>query len=412
MKSDLDRLMREANIDALLVTGPAAHNPPMMYFTARRHLTQADLIKRVGAPPVLYHWPMERDEAADTGFEIRDLSAFDQTELLKEAGDDVVKAVALRYQRILTELEVRGRVALYGTVDLGQAFAVFRQVQAGVPDLELVGEHERQSVITRARATKDDDEVARIRQMGKITTAVVADVADFLCSHQAKDGILVNRAGEALTIGEVKRRIDLWLAMRGAENPEGTVFAIGRDAGVPHSTGNDQAPVEVGKPIVFDLFPCEAGGGYFYDITRTWCMGYAPDEVVAIYEDVLEVYNVMEASLTANTPCREHQVKACELFEAKGHPTILNQPRTEQGYVHALSHGVGLAVHEGPYFTSHAINRDMLLPRSVVTIEPGLYYPDRGIGVRLENTVWIPPEGRAEVLAPYPMDLVLKVPGA
>ena len=45
----------------------------------------------------------------------------------------------------------------------------------------------------------------------------------------------------------------------------------------------------------------------------------------------------------------------------------------------------------------------------VVTIEPGLYYPERGMGVRLEDTVWVRPDGEMEVLAPYPMDLVLPV---
>jgi Xaa-Pro aminopeptidase len=48
---------------------------------------------------------------------------------------------------------------------------------------------------------------------------------------------------------------------------------------------------------------------------------------------------------------------------------------------------------------------------SVFTVEPGLYYPERDMGVRIENTVWVNPEGKVEVLAEYPTDLVLKVPG-
>ena len=56
-------------------------------------------------------------------------------------------------------------------------------------------------------------------------------------------------------------------------------------------------------------------------------------------------------------------------------------------------------------------NRDVLEPGSVFTIEPGLYYPDRGMGVRLENTVWIRPDGAVEVMAPYSMNLVLPVRG-
>ena len=45
----------------------------------------------------------------------------------------------------------------------------------------------------------------------------------------------------------------------------------------------------------------------------------------------------------------------------------------------------------------------------VVTIEPGLYYPERGMGVRLEDTIYVTPDGEIEVLAQYPLDLVLPI---
>jgi Xaa-Pro aminopeptidase len=67
---------------------------------------------------------------------------------------------------------------------------------------------------------------------------------------------------------------------------------------------------------------------------------------------------------------------------------------------------VGLAIHEAPWLSMPLEPPDLLQPGHVVTIEPGLYYPERGLGVRLEDTVWIGREG-PEVLAPYPMDLVL-----
>jgi Xaa-Pro aminopeptidase len=215
-----------------------------------------------------------------------------------------------------------------------------------------------------------------------------------------------------LTIGEVKRRINLWLAMRGAENPEGTIFAVGRDAGVPHSAGNDRAPVETGKAIVFDIFPCESGGGYFYDFTRTWCVGHAPDDVLRAFEDVQAVQQEMVAGLRAGAVFHDYQRRACEAFEARGHPTVLGTPGTTQGYVHSLGHGVGLAVQEKPAsgYTEH--DADLLQPGSVVTVEPGLYYPERGFGVRIEDTVWIRPDGTPEVLADFPRDLLLKVQGA
>ena len=409
MKSDIDRLMKDANLDALLVIGPAGHNPYMTYFTGLVHVTRGYLLKKRDHSPVLFHGSMERDEAASTGLQIKNLDDYDPLKLLEEAGGDPIQARARLLQCIFKEFDVRGRVGLYGKTEIGPHYATLRLVGEALPDVELVGEASSRSVLTRARTTKDDDEVARIRKVGEITSTVVADVAGFLTSHQVKDGVLVDRQGEALTVGEVKRRINLWLAMRGAENPEGTIFAIGRDAGVPHSAGADDDLIPIGKPIVFDIYPCEAGGGYFHDFTRTWCLGYAPDEVQQVYEDVLDVFETVYQALKPNTPCRDYQVMTCELFEEKGHPTVLNNPKTKEGYVHSLAHGVGLAVHEGPYFSHVESNKDQLLPGSVITHEPGLYYPDREIGVRIEDTVWVHPDGTLEILAEYSKDLVLKM---
>ncbi|TET85891.1 MAG: aminopeptidase P family protein [Anaerolineales bacterium] len=409
MKSDIDRLMKDANLDGLLVIGPAGHNPYMTYFTGLVHVTRGYLLKKRDHSPVLFHGSMERDEAASTGLQIKNLDDYDPLKLLEEAGGDPIQASAMLLQRIFKEFDVRGRVGLYGKTEIGPHYATLRLVGEALPDVELVGEASSRSVLTRARTTKDEDEVARIRKVGEITSTVVADVAGFLTSHQVKDGVLVDRQGEALTVGEVKRRINLWLAMRGAENPEGTIFAIGRDAGVPHSAGADDDLIPIGKPIVFDIYPCEAGGGYFHDFTRTWCLGYAPDEVQQVYEDVLDVFETVYQALKPNTPCRDYQVMTCELFEEKGHPTVLNNPKTKEGYVHSLAHGVGLAVHEGPYFSHVESNKDQLLPGSVITHEPGLYYPDRELGVRIEDTVWVHPDGTLEILAEYSKDLVLKM---
>jgi Xaa-Pro aminopeptidase len=78
-----------------------------------------------------------------------------------------------------------------------------------------------------------------------------------------------------LTIGDVKRKINLWLAERDAVPSEGFIFAQGRDAGIPHSQGNPDDMLRLGQTIIFDIYPQERGGGYFYDFTRTWSLGYA-----------------------------------------------------------------------------------------------------------------------------------------
>lgn len=411
MKSDLDRIMEAHNLDAMLVIGPAQHNPPMVYMTGGGHLTGGDLVKKRGEAPILFYNPMERDEAAKTGLATRNLGDYRFQDLLKQTGGDYLQAMVMRYQAMLTELGITsGRIAIYGQADAGSAYAIFTTLQKAMPGLTLVGEL-GDSALLEAMATKDESEVERIRRMGQVTTAVVAQVSDFLTSHPVKDGVLVKADGQPLTIGDVKSRINLWLAERGVENPEGTIFAIGHDAGVPHSAGNPDDLLRLGQTIIFDIFPCEAEGGYYYDLTRTWCLGYAPDEVLALYEDVLTVYNWILSELRVDMPCKEYQQRTCELFEARGHATIKTNPQTQEGYVHGLGHGVGLNVHERPWFGLSATDVDRLAPGVVVTIEPGLYYPERGMGIRLEDTIWVRPDGQMEVLAEYPLDLVLPMKG-
>ena len=409
MKSDLDVLMQAHNLDALLVSGPGKHNPPMVYLTGGGHLTRADLIKRVGQDPLLFHYSMERDEAARTGLRTKNLDDYSLEEMFTEAGGDSVRFQVARYRRMLADAGVEtGRLAIYGQADAGVSYAVFTALQQALPGLTIVGEVSN-SVFLEAMATKDAAEIERIRHMGQVTTGVVGQTADFLTSHKAKDGVLVQSDGSPLTIGDVKRRINLWIAERGAENPEDCIFAIGRDAGVPHSAGTPSDLLRLGQTIIFDIFPCEAGGGYFYDFTRTWCLGYAPDEAQALYQDVRDVYETVTSELQSGAIFKSYQERTCELFEARGHPTGRSHPRTQEGYVHSLGHGVGLHIHESPFSGFTSPDSDRLDPGVIVTIEPGLYYPERGYGVRLEDTLWARPDGRFEVLAEYPYDLVLPV---
>lgn len=402
--------MGEKGYAALLVTGPAQHNAPMVYLTGGGHMTNADLILPQGGEATLFCNPMERDEAAASGLKIMNLAEYNWKDLLAEAGGDPIQAAALRYRRMLADCGVTaGKIAVYGVSEVGSTYAVLAALQALLPEIEIIGEPARTSSMLEARATKDEDEVARVRAMGVVTTAVVGQVADFLSSHPVKNGVLVKKDGQPLTIGDVKGKINLWLAEKGVENPHGTIFAIGRDAGVPHSTGNPSDPMALGKTIIFDIYPCEAGGGYHYDFTRTWCLGYAPDEVLALYEDVHSVYQTIMSELEVNQPFKHYQDRTCELFAAQGHPTIADDLTIQEGYVHGLGHGVGLQIHEAPWSGTGATEKDILAPGIVATIEPGLYYPSKGMGCRLEDSITVTPDGRIEILAEYPLDLVLPV---
>ncbi len=410
MKSDLDTLMQEKNLDALLVLGNADHNPPLYYLTGGGHISGATLIKKRGEAAVIFCNDMEREEAARSGLKTVPYSSYNFDAILKETSGDLAQAFALLYQRMLADLKVRGRIGIYGNTDISSALAAFSRLKELSPDLEIVGEPRDRSVFLKAMETKDEAEVARIRQMGKITTEVVRRVAEYLTNCQVrKDEVLLKDDDSPLTIGEVKSRINLWIAELGAENPEGTIFAIGRDAAIPHSAGTPTDFMRLGQTIIFDIYPCEMGGGYFYDFTRTWSLGYATPAAQKLFDEVKAVYDKVTRSLKVNAPFKDYQLQVCQEFEKNGHPTPLNNPNTQEGYVHSLGHGVGLNIHERPWSGLTATDDNLLKPGVVVAIEPGLYYPDQGMGARVEDTYWVQPNGKIEPLAPYPYDFVLKM---
>jgi len=142
-------------------------------------------------------------------------------------------------------------------------------------------------------------------------------------------------------------------------------------------------------------------------MTRTWSLGYATDEVVEAWEQTKEIFDRVMGSLAVGQPTRDYQTMTCDYYESKGHKTARSHPGTEEGYVHSLGHGIGLEIHEEPRFSHAAGNNTLVQPGHVVTIEPGLYYPSRGFGVRIEDAVAFNEAGELVWLTHYPYDLVV-----
>ena len=77
--------------------------------------------------------------------------------------------------------------------------------------------------------------------------------------------------------------------------------------------------------------------------------------------------------------------KCVEVFTARGYATT-HTATGSSGFFHGTGHGLGLAVHEPPRMSSTV---DYILRKnSVVTVEPGLYYPGLG-GCRIEDVVLV-----------------------
>ncbi|MBN1679499.1 MAG: aminopeptidase P family protein [Anaerolineae bacterium] len=414
MKADLDRLMETEGLDALVIPAAENDNPYRAYLSNGAHYT-GDVIKKRGEPPVLLAHAMERDEAAKSGLIVYTYDELGYGQLYYEHGHDMDAFNAAWYRRIFEKLAVSGHVAFYGVGDINRMFRMLLYLRDALADrVTIVPGAVNPNLFNKAYETKDTDEIARLRDVAARTSAVAQAARAWIAEHCAENRHAENRRviqadGSPLTIGDVKRYVRGQLFERDLEDIEGMIFAQGRDAGVPHSKGEDSDPVRLGETIVFDLFPREPGG-YFHDMTRTWCIGYASPEAQAAYDAVMEAYHRSIRMCKPGTPTANLQEMVCAYFEERGHPTVRNTPGTTDGYVHSLAHGLGLNVHEAPYFRSKASDYHIQVG-NVFTIEPGLYYPERGYGVRIEDTVTINESGSVEVLTDCPYDLIIELNG-
>ncbi len=411
MKSDINQLLKEKELDAIVISGSGNHNPPLRYFAKDAFFTHAQIILLRDQEPVLFYRPMERDNAEKTGLKRICYDTFPQKEFYKISKGNSNLASALELQAIVQSLGFySGRAAFCGQLEFGSHFAMLQEFQQIMPEIEIAGS-EGIDILNQARYTKDDSELAAIRKMGEVVVKIASQVERFIQSNYLKDGVLVDSNESPVTIGMIKKLINKWLIEFDAENPNGTIFSMGRDAGVPHNEGNDDVALEAGKSIVFDFFPCEMGGGYFYDFTRTWCIGYAPQHVEKAYEQVRQVHDAVLKNVSLGKSLKDLQHLTCRLFHGMGHQTVEDHSGTQEGFVHSISHGLGLNIHERPFSGFSASDSDVICPGAVFTIEPGLYYPEieNPFGVRIEDTIYIDNDGNAQYFVQYPYQLVLPV---
>src|SRR5437762_7093876 len=248
-----------------------------------------------------------------------------------------------------------------------------------------------------ARKRKEAWEIEMIASVGTRTEAVVDRVRRILrqCIVE-RDHLLCQ--GEVLKLGHLKQVVSSEISRLGMVEDHETILSQGRDAGIPHSRGDAAAVVKPSVPIVIDIFPSDRDSGYFFDLTRTFCVGPIPADLQRVHGDVLAAFQLAAEEMRAGMKASSYQALVCDFFEARGYATTRSNPQTLDGYVHSLGHGVGLEVHEKPFFGLTPTNHDTIEVGDIVTIEQALYFTDREIGVRIEDTLVVRDDGRVESL--------------
>ena len=215
--------------------------------------------------------------------------------------------------------------------------------------------------VERMRAVKDADECARLR-----AAAALAD--------EALRGVL-----EAGVVGRSERdvAIELELFMRrlGAEAASfPSIVAAGAHAALPHA---EPRAVPIPRDVLLTIDWGAQLEGYCSDCTRTYATGERISaQAREVYELVLSAQLAALAAVRAGPSGRELDGVARAVIERAGHG---------QDFGHGLGHGVGLEVHEGPRL-SRIAGEEPLRVGNVVSIEPGVYLPER-LGVRIEDVV-------------------------
>jgi Xaa-Pro aminopeptidase len=378
MLRDLDSLMHARGIDAVVVPMHEAMHSSFRWLARGAKVTHGYAVKLPGREPILLTYPMEREEAAATGLEVHLVHEYDYERIFRTAPHQS-EAYGEWFTNALKALGAGPALAFFGNVPV--------QLYVGLVEaLERRGWNVHRSngedLIQLARKTKEPWEIDAIRSVGERTEVVV-------------DGVraMLRKARPGLTLGDLKRFVSSEIARLGMIEDHETILSQGRDAGVPHSRGDASAAVRPSVPIVLDIFPADRSSGYFFDLTRTFCVGPVPDELRRMHAEVLDAFIRARDAMRPGTQASSYQALVCDLFEANGHKTNRSHPGTLEGYVHTLGHGVGLDIHEKPSFALSPTNHDVIEAGDIVTIEPGLYYPDRELGVRIEDTFVVREDG-------------------
>jgi Xaa-Pro aminopeptidase len=265
------------------------------------------------------------------------------------------------------------------TVDGYDALAAALGAAGGTNELVRASQ-----TVEALREIKDAGEVALLRLACEAADAALTDLID-------RGGLRPGR-----TEREVGRELEALMLDHGSDGISfETIVASGANSAIPHHRPTE-AVLAAGDFVKLDFGALV--GGYHSDMTRTFVLGKAADWQLEVYQLVADAQRAGREALQPGADLREVDAAARLVIADAGHG---------EHFGHGLGHGVGLQIHEAPGIGATAAGT--LRAGSVVTVEPGVYLPERG-GVRIEDTLVVAAEtsGHApELLTRFPKELAI-----
>jgi Xaa-Pro aminopeptidase len=306
---------------------------------------------------------------------------------LEKLGLDELIAQGLKWQEVDRELALRAC----------RQIGLTEVVTPRTFPLELADYLRENEIAVRA-----DGELFDGRRRAK-TVAELAGIRSALDAAQAAmDAIRARlRKGHDVSCEELRGEATRVFSERGMMVPDLVIVSHGSQTAVGHEPGHGL--IMANEPVIVDLYPRDPDSGCYADMTRTFCVGEPPEELVEYHRLCLEALDRSRAAIRPGVTGAEVHRIVCELFQQHGYPTQLTKKPgevLEDGFDHSLGHGVGLEVHEEPGLGRTGVE---LVAGDVLAVEPGLYRQGFG-GCRLEDLVLVTADG-CEVLTDYPYDL-------
>ncbi|OGV38682.1 MAG: hypothetical protein A2020_03925 [Lentisphaerae bacterium GWF2_45_14] len=235
-----------------------------------------------------------------------------------------------------------------------------------------------ESAFFPARAVKTKREISFIAKAQKATESAMKMAQRMIAEASVDKNSSLILNGEILSSERLRSEIETELKRNGYSASR-TITACGRQSSEPHNAGN--GPLKAGQVIIADIFPRSDATGYWGDMTRTFFKGKAPSTIKRAFDAVFEAKEKSRAMLKAGVKAAAVYRKAFEVLEKRGFPTG-SKNGLNYGFIHGLGHGVGLEIHEQPRVSP--MNHGILEEGNVISVEPGLYYPEWG-GIRIED---------------------------